>query len=215
MKCGQRTIGASGFELARVKVRFLLVVVLLGAAGTAFSQCTKDIDCKGDRICEKGTCMTPGMSAGTPPFAVPPVLVIPMNMTMGATEMGRNLEKVLQCERNPEPVVVLGTLAAHHYIGPKAKAAIDGAEVFDLKRPLSVYRLKVIEVSGFDPEFGKGALYRGPGTTPSLSFSVVVSGAPGTVKTAIKDRLSKHAIVEQATYSRYAKPATEITCFGH
>jgi hypothetical protein len=29
-------------------------------AGQALAQCTKDTDCKGDRICDKGACMSPG-----------------------------------------------------------------------------------------------------------------------------------------------------------
>lgn len=35
--------------------------ILLSAAGSR-ADCTKDTDCKGDRICEKGVCVNPGRS---------------------------------------------------------------------------------------------------------------------------------------------------------
>lgn len=41
--------------------RALLITALLGllSCSGAFAQCTKDTDCKGDRVCEKGVCVAP------------------------------------------------------------------------------------------------------------------------------------------------------------
>jgi hypothetical protein len=50
----------------------LLAAAALAAPGVAFAQCTKDTDCKGDRVCERGTCVTPGERSQPPP---PPPLV--------------------------------------------------------------------------------------------------------------------------------------------
>ncbi len=44
------------------------VVALLGCDGPAsqaFTGCGKDTDCKGDRVCESGRCVTPASPAGT------------------------------------------------------------------------------------------------------------------------------------------------------
>jgi len=37
----------------------------------ARAQCTKDIDCKGDRVCEDGKCTSPNASPSDPPAAAP------------------------------------------------------------------------------------------------------------------------------------------------
>lgn len=41
--------------------------VLLFSTGT-HADCTKDIDCKGNRICEKGICINPGQTETSPEF---------------------------------------------------------------------------------------------------------------------------------------------------
>lgn len=52
----------------------LVVVATLGGA-SAHAQCAKDIDCKGDRICEHGQCVAPRPVA--PAYAAPPPVVAP------------------------------------------------------------------------------------------------------------------------------------------
>lgn len=64
----------------RLGTTWLTLLFLLAASGTARAQCTKDIDCKGDRICEAGRCIAapvaapapaPTSTEGAPPAAVP------------------------------------------------------------------------------------------------------------------------------------------------
>ncbi len=52
----------------------LTILAVTLVAHTASAQCTKDTDCKGDRICQNGVCVDPG-SAATPaaPSIAPPV----------------------------------------------------------------------------------------------------------------------------------------------
>ena len=46
--------------------------LLLVYAAPAQAQCTKDTDCKGDRICSGGSCVAPGSGAGDlPPISAP------------------------------------------------------------------------------------------------------------------------------------------------
>jgi hypothetical protein len=40
-------------------LRVIATVTMLTSFGGAMAQCTKDTDCKGDRICERGTCVSP------------------------------------------------------------------------------------------------------------------------------------------------------------
>lgn len=50
-----------------MKTKIHVATALLLAIPSAYSQCTKDNECKGDRICEKGVCVAPSSSvpAGT------------------------------------------------------------------------------------------------------------------------------------------------------
>lgn len=61
--------------------RFIAAFAVAGlTAMPAFAQCTKDTDCKGDRICSKGMCVEP--NAPTPNPAVAPVLTQDQIVTM-------------------------------------------------------------------------------------------------------------------------------------
>ncbi len=51
-------------------LRVCVVLSVIAAPGVALAQCTKDTDCKGDRVCERGKCVTPAERTETPP--VPP-----------------------------------------------------------------------------------------------------------------------------------------------
>ncbi len=56
----------------------MVLSILVGFVVAQASGCTKDTDCKGDRICEAGTCVAPGVSASSllpppPPPPPPPV----------------------------------------------------------------------------------------------------------------------------------------------
>src|SRR5438128_203330 len=48
-------------------LRVLLAASALAAPGAAYADCTKDTDCKGDRICERGACVSPSERAQPPP----------------------------------------------------------------------------------------------------------------------------------------------------
>jgi len=53
-------------------IRALLALSILAAPGAALAQCTKDSDCKGDRVCERGACVSPGERAEAPPQQLTP-----------------------------------------------------------------------------------------------------------------------------------------------
>jgi len=52
-------------------MRSLIQLLALGAGlalpAAAFAQCTKDTDCKGNRVCENGQCVSPPSEASNPP----------------------------------------------------------------------------------------------------------------------------------------------------
>ena len=77
-----------------VRKLFCLLLVM-GATHSAFGECTKDTDCKGDRICHEGTCMSPE-EAKTPVAAPttsepPPVLTVsnPPTLTTAPPQGGK------------------------------------------------------------------------------------------------------------------------------
>lgn len=51
--------------------RLVTSVSLVLLSGQVFAQCTKDIECRGDRICEKGICMSPLAKPPSGPAAAP------------------------------------------------------------------------------------------------------------------------------------------------
>jgi hypothetical protein len=65
---------------AREGLSVLAAVGVLFVSQRAFAECTMDTDCKGDRICEQGVCVsptnaTPAPAAPAAPAAPPPVAV--------------------------------------------------------------------------------------------------------------------------------------------
>ena len=73
-----------------------LILSLFPLAG--FPQCTKDTDCKGDRICEQGQCVNPGKSQP----AKPDKAKVPKFVAYPAKEayQGRNAPLVLATEQD-------------------------------------------------------------------------------------------------------------------
>src|SRR6185436_19383962 len=55
-------------------LRVLVAVLILAVPGVALAQCTRDTDCKGDRVCERGNCITPAERAAPPrpEYTAPP-----------------------------------------------------------------------------------------------------------------------------------------------
>lgn len=44
----------------------LLALLAMLSCSTVFAQCTKDTECKGDRVCERGVCVAPATSPSAP-----------------------------------------------------------------------------------------------------------------------------------------------------
>jgi len=191
-------------------MRFL-ALVLLALSSAVHAQCTKDTDCKGDRICEKGVCTAPTPSSARSKSLTAPPSAAAATMGKDTDSLGPALEDLLKCTKNPEPAVAMTVLFAHGYIGDKPKLVMDGMEIFAVKKPLVVFGFKVLEVTGFDPMVNK---YRGPGTSTPLNFAAVVDGDPEVVTAEVQKRVNKGPTVNKAIYSKYGRPAAEISCFG-
>ena len=205
--------------------RVAALVAGLALAGPAYPQCTKDTDCKGDRICEKGICVAPpdakpAIAPMTPPAGKPvPQSAAPVGQgTVPATgdfspeRLGRGLEDALKCNRNPEPNVAFSVLSATGFIAlEKPKVVMDGMPVYGVNKPLSVFGFKVLEVTGFDPSTSK---YRGPGTSTPLNLAVVVEGDIAAVKAEFARNGGKVDSVNKPIYSKYPRGSAEVTCFG-
>ncbi len=58
--------------MGRTAIALAGLVVLALASGNAAAQCTKDTDCKGDRICSGGECVESAAPAASPPRPKPP-----------------------------------------------------------------------------------------------------------------------------------------------
>ncbi len=100
---------------ARVQAGWL-ALALLGAAPWAQAECTKDLDCAGEQICEAGECRAPAPTP-TPPRATPPAAAAP------AVAPGVGPPRVIavesapvpespRLERRSQPLMGLGSIAA-------------------------------------------------------------------------------------------------------
>ncbi len=86
--------------------------------------------------------------------------------------------------------------------------------VFRVAKPITVFGYRVLEVTGWEESSDKTLFWRGPGAAPPLNIQVVVEGDPKVVGADIAKRVGKGPSVGTATYSAYAWPAAEITCYG-
>ena len=176
--------------------------------------CTKDTDCKGERICEKQICMEPITSPLSGKSALKPA-VGPTHMPKDSIDaVSQALQIQLSCTSNPEPGKALKALRTRGYIGQKPKLSIDGMNIYAVVKPLTVFGFRVLEVTGWEPNGDPSLFGRGPGTAPPLNIQAVVDGVPFAVKAEVQKRFGKASSVNKATYSDYPKPAAEITCYG-
>jgi hypothetical protein len=188
----------------------LSLFLLLATPSITYAQCTKDTDCKGDRICEKGICTAPPATSFQTRNAPQP---------SKATDdldakISRALEDQLRCISAPEPGKALRALHSHGYIGNKPALRVDGMNIYTLLKPLSVFGYKVREITGWEEDGDKTLFWRGPGTAPPLHILAVVDGNPTSVKADLERRIGGGPTVDKATFTTVKKVATEIICYG-
>ena len=128
--------------------------------------------------------------------------------------MTQALQDQLTCASDPEPGKALKALRTRGYIGLKPILSIDGMNIYKVVKPLTVFGFRVLEVTGWEPNGDSSLFGRGPGTAPPLNIQAIVDEIPSLVKSKLQKRIGKGPSVEMATYSQYAKQATEITCYG-
>ena len=68
----------------------------------AQAQCSKDTDCKGERVCEQGACVTP--SAALPPAPAPPADAAPATPVNGAEPAGVTPKDPFGTSAAPAPI---------------------------------------------------------------------------------------------------------------
>ena len=193
----------------RLRVTALFSFLLWSAAQ---AQCTKDIDCKGERICEKQICVAPLAITGA---STPHVFLRPTGKPKDDDHViGQALQDQLLCAFNPEPGKALRALRVRGYIGQKPKLSIDGMNIYGVLKPLTVFGFRVLEVTGWEENGDASLFWRGPGTAPPLHIQAVVEGGLFAVKAEVQKKGGKGLSVTKANYSAYPKPASEITCYG-
>jgi len=122
------------------------------------------------------------------------------------------LEDQIRCSEKPEPYRAIRALQRAGLVRRNYYINVDSLSYFRVRKPLTVFGMKVVSVIGFDayPMFG-----RGPGTSPGITIGVVV---PYSVE-EVKQRLSrlpqdKIMIDEAEDYigTNAPKNRTEIWC---
>lgn len=194
-----------------MRTTMILPFLLLGVAQ---AQCTKDTDCKGERICEKQICVAPSPVTNLEKNSRTPNISSSNTSKDGTDAVSQGLQDQLTCTSNPEPGKALKTLRTRGYIGQKPKLSIDGMNIYAVVKPLTIFGFRVLEVSGWEPNGDPSLFWRGPGTAPPLNILAVVDGDSSVVKTMVLKQVGKRPSVSKATYSDYQKPAAEITCYG-
>ena len=195
-------------------MRHFLLSLFLFVYLDAAAQCSKDIECKGERICDKGVCTAPSPNQSQ---SVKPSTAAVKDAWSGevANAVGSALQDQLACASRPEPGKALRALRTRDVIGPKPIVSVDGMNIFAVTKPISVFGFKALQVTGWEESNDKSLFWRGPGTAPPLNFQVVVAGELATVKGKVEKMVGNRTSFAKASYSKYAGPATEITCYGN
>lgn len=191
--------------------KLVTAIALACIAISASAQCTKDTDCKGDRICsDQGRCTSPTAPVLKPPIASAPSAALPPHMTV-VERLEKRLEDVLKCDQDPVPMPLLNAMRTMQLTQSEPAVVEDGMQVFWLQKPVYVYGMKVIQVTGYDPKQTKVRL---PGTETPLNFTVVVNTSEiGALGAMVKYGITK-PVVSKATYTKYTGDAASITCYG-
>ena len=186
----------------------LLLFVLTYSHASA--QCSKDTDCKFDRICEKSACIAPQ----TVQKKIPPISKktrVEWSPEL-AIAIGKSLQDQLGCKEKPEPGKVLRALRTNGVI-EKPSASVDGMNIFPTKREISVFGQRVLEVTGWESSPDKSLFWRGPGTAPPHHIVAVVEGDLDSVKRKVANVSGSGPSVSKTTLSTSSKPAIEIACY--
>lgn len=196
-------------------MRHVLLSLFLFVSLSAAAQCSKDTECKGNRICDKGVCTAP--SPNQPQSVNASTVAVKDNAWSDevANVVASALQDQLTCASRPEPGKALRALRTREAIGPKPIVSVDGMNIFAVTKPISVFGFKALQVTGWEESNDKSLFWRGPGTAPPLNFQVVVAGELAIVKGKVEKMVDKRASFAKASYSKYAGPATEITCYGN
>ena len=197
--------------------RLIEVGVLLGGLaifGGAQAQCTKDTDCKGERICEKGICLAPAASGVLGKNLTRPVPAQNETPKAAVEQVSQSVQDQLTCAVDPEPGKALRALRARGYIGQKPKLSVDGMNIYAVVKPLSVFGFRVLYITGWEQNGDPSLFWRGPGTAPPLNIAAVVDGAPAAVKAEVQRQAGKAPSVGKAAYFDETKITSEITCYG-
>jgi hypothetical protein len=106
------------------------------------------------------------------------------------------LETQLSCKETPEPSRAIGALIRAGIIERSAYISIDSINYFRVRRPLTVWGIKVVSVFGFasNPRIFR----RGPGTAPFITLGVVVSVSEANVKAKLSSLGLEHIAVRRA-----------------
>lgn len=134
---------------------------------------------------------------------------------------GKALEDQLACLKSPKPALAIRAMIRNGLIA-RTNFGADGSPVFRPTSDLQVFGAKVLFVTGWEMEGDRvrEPFWRGPGTAPPLSLSVVVDALPANMT------YREHMVRESdglavgsfstvaATREYYAKSGTTITCYG-
>ena len=185
-------------------------VFLCLAASPVHAHCTKDTECKGDRICERGTCVSPSL-APTKPSEAPS----PLSQTPAAEErVAAALQDQLKCDGPPEPGKALRALKSLGFIGPKPKEVVDGMTIWTFAKPVSVFGYKAVQVTGWEDKPDGVFFWRGPGTAPGLHLTVVVEGDAKAVEASVRRAAGTRISVEREAPLPGGKTVAAITCYS-
>ncbi len=182
------------------------------------AQCMKDVDCKGDRICEQGACMAPSPASPQPILAKPPTDSPASN---SATLAASALENQLLCKNSPEPGKAIRAMLKNGLL-KETDFGGDGIPVFAPTNNISVFGHNVTFVAGWEAdENGVSAPFsRGPGTAPPLHIAVSFNAKPADLPYK-EHRVEGSDGVATGSYSsidagslNLTDSGSTITCYG-
>jgi hypothetical protein len=126
-----------------------------------------------------------------PPITVYAVCVLLLSLlaspanAQNKDKISSALEAQIACKEKPQVAKAIGTLQKNGMIERREYLNSDSISYFRVRRPLSVWGLKVVSVFGFD-QSNPRVFQRGPGTAPPVTLGVVVAASTTTVQSTLE-----------------------------
>jgi hypothetical protein len=160
-----------------IKASLALLLYTLFYCSSAVAQCTKDVECKGSRVCEKGMCVAPNGGTLLQKVDTPKVLA-PQEIDAKYTDPEVGIAYAIQLNKSDSTRMGKSGLAIQAYmrdeiVDRKPISRIDYTDYYVTKKPMKFMGHDLIVIEEEYPSQWIGCC-----ASPGLGLTVKLNGSP-------------------------------------